>query len=86
MGFSIAELNTLSESALREHVDSVLRSLSDASAPAVTMIAPFVTADVLLRLHNIVVDVRNSSGGVYGVVKAGQSRLFWRRSLLASPV
>lgn len=62
-----AELNQMSEEDLRAHVDGVLLTLREQNAPPVPKVATFITADVLLRIHNLVVSARskdsNSSGG-----------------------
>lgn len=61
MTLNVDELNELSDEALRAHVEGVLRSLRDSSAPPMPQVAPFITNHVLLRLHNLVVSVRASS-------------------------
>lgn len=52
------ELNQISEDDLRAHVDAVLLTLRDENAPAVLAVAPFITAHVLLQLHNLVAGAR----------------------------
>lgn len=58
-----SELNCMTDDALRLHVNRVIRSLNDnpvtPNTSDVPRIAEFVTVDVLLRLHNLVIDARN---------------------------
>lgn len=58
-----AELNNLTDDTLKAHVDLVLSALNDGRDPdaaGVSRVAKFVTADVLLRFHNIVAKARNA--------------------------
>lgn len=57
-----AELNKMTDDVLNEHVRRVLCALNagDDRATGVSCVAPFVTADVLLRLHNLVTTARNN--------------------------
>lgn len=49
-----SELNELTDNELGAHVSLVLHGLNNGSDPHVPCVAPFVTGDVLLRLHNLV--------------------------------
>lgn len=57
-----AELNKMTDDALNAHVSRVLHALNagDDRVAGVPCVAPFVTADVLLRLHNLVTTARNN--------------------------
>ncbi|KAL3927927.1 MAG: hypothetical protein SGPRY_002609 [Prymnesium sp.] len=67
-----SELNELSEEdILRTHVDEELQRFVDPTlqplvAPAV---ASYVTADLLLRLHDAVVEARKNGNGCGGLTK-----------------
>lgn len=52
------ELNSIDDARLSSHVASVLSCLNDQVAPKIPKIASFVTADILLRLHNLVAEAR----------------------------
>lgn len=52
---SPAELNSIGDDALLAHVTRVLLCLNDPSARKIPPVATFITADVLLRLHNLTV-------------------------------
>mmetsp|Transcript_10045 Transcript_10045/g.24237 ORF Transcript_10045/g.24237 Transcript_10045/m.24237 type:complete len:582 (-) Transcript_10045:1049-2794(-) len=59
MASSPAELNAKTEDDLVALVTAVLQGLNEGkNFPSVTPVAPFVTSGVLLRLHNIVQDMR----------------------------
>lgn len=59
---SAKELNELSDDVLTERVLAVLASLDgDERQEGLPRIAPFITAQVLLRLHNIVQKLRSQS-------------------------
>lgn len=55
-----AELNQIEDEVLKAHTESVCASLSAETEPSVPVQASFITADVLLRLHNFIVDLRQS--------------------------
>lgn len=58
--FSPSTLNGLSEEVLRAHVALVLNSLAAEQHPKIPKFAPFVTASVLMRLHNLVADAKRN--------------------------
>lgn len=56
------DVHAISEDDLREHVNSVLAQLNDPTAATrIAKIAPFITAGVLMRLHNLVVEARQNN-------------------------
>lgn len=54
MVLSVSELNELTDDVLSERVAAVLTCLAEERTPDFPAVAPFVTAGVLLRLHNFV--------------------------------
>ena len=61
-----AELNNLSDPALRDRVLGAIQRISDPSAPELPAVARFVTAQVLLRLHNCVVEALQNGSRAAG--------------------
>ncbi|KAL3902599.1 MAG: hypothetical protein SGPRY_011999 [Prymnesium sp.] len=54
-----SELNKMMcDDALSERVDAFLRGLEDYDPPELPPIAPFITAEVMLRIHNLVARAR----------------------------
>ena len=52
------QLNQLSDELLSERVSAVLEALETGSAHHLPPIAPFMTSNVMLRLHNLIVSCR----------------------------
>lgn len=69
-GYSPLTLNELSDDVLHQHVVNVLEYLRDSeNHPLPSKVASFMTAGVLLRLHNTVVAERNACNGPAGWTK-----------------
>jgi len=66
--FTRSSLNELSDELLRDYVARVLQSLREQQPSRVPRIASFVTASVLLRLHNLVVAARMQDGRALGTL------------------
>lgn len=60
MSFTPAELNEVGEPELRAHVQAVLQVLQNPAAPNVPQFSPFITADILRRLHELVAEARSN--------------------------
>lgn len=69
MALSPSQLNEVGDDILQAHVDTVLNSLRDSTAPSIPRTSQFITADVLLRLHNIIAEVRRQGHACAGWTK-----------------
>lgn len=60
MQWTPSQLNQIKDDVLQAHVNAILNTLGDVNAQSPPRTSTFLTADILLRLHNIVATARRN--------------------------